>query len=318
MHGAVELLRAGEIVALPTETVYGLAADALNAAAVAKIFQAKERPKFDPLIVHLSHRAMLDRVASIQDPDAELVERLTQAFWPGPLTLLLEKREIIPDLVTAGLETIAVRVSAHPIFAQIVKEFDGPLAAPSANRFGRISPTQAADVLAEIGERIPFIVDGGSTEHGIESTIVRIAAGELEIMRQGPITAEALTKFGKVRHAHDQSKIIAPGQSTSHYAPRTKLVVVDDIRSFAPAPGKRVGALFFRETPVSAASRYKFAATRELSARGDFREAAANLFRFMRELDDAGVDLIVAQLVPEEGIGCAINDRLRRAAAKFP
>ena len=169
---AVNLLRAGEVVALPTETVYGLAGDALRAEAVVKIFEAKDRPRFDPLIVHLPDRTWLERVAKIPTQEKELVERLADAFWPGPLTIILPKQPMVPDIVTAGLDTVAVRLSAHPIFGEIIRQFGGPLAAPSANRFGRISPTTGQHVMEELGGRIPLIVDAGPTEHGLESTIV--------------------------------------------------------------------------------------------------------------------------------------------------
>ena len=193
---AVELLRQGEIVALPTETVYGLAADALNAIAVAKIFEAKERPRFDPLIVHLPNREWLRRVVAVPVNDRELIFRLADKFWPGPFTMVLPKLEIIPDIVTAGLDTVAVRLSAHPVFAQLACAFDKPLAAPSANRFGRISPTTAQHVFDELDGRIPLILDAGPTEHGIESTIVTVRDGVIEILRRGPITEEQLRGIG--------------------------------------------------------------------------------------------------------------------------
>ena len=199
MAHAVALLRAGEVVALPTETVYGLAADALSARAVVKIFETKERPHFDPLIVHLPQRDWLERVAVIENGTRALIEKLIAAFWPGPLTIVVPRTEIIPSIVTAGLTTVAVRMSAHPLFAEVVQAFGQPLAAPSANRFGRISPTSAADVAEELSGRIPLIVDGGATHHGIESTVVAPRDGKIEVLRSGPITREQLAKFGEVR-----------------------------------------------------------------------------------------------------------------------
>jgi L-threonylcarbamoyladenylate synthase len=317
---AVELLRAGEIVALPTETVYGLAADAGNADAVAKIFEAKERPRFDPLIVHLPSGKSLDDVAVIE---SEVVRKLVEKYCPGPLTIVLKKRELVPEIVTAGLDTVAVRMSAHPVFQQIVSELGRPLAAPSANRFGRISPTAASHAFDELAGRIPLIVDGGATTHGIESTIIRVIADEIQILREGPITRAMLRKFAPVaeRSEADCSAtaplgcIIAPGQLPTHYAPRTKLMLVDDIAAFSPPAGKRVGALTFvaQRSPSNPAG---LTVLRQLSARGNLREAAANLFRVLRELDAAGLDLIVAEKVPDQGIGVAINDRLRRASAR--
>jgi len=304
---ALELLGAGQVVALPTETVYGLAADALNPDAVAKIFEAKERPRFDPLIVHLPDQKALDQVG---EAGTKIIRQLTEAFWPGPFTIVLPKREAIPDIVTAGLETVAVRMSANSIFAKIVAQFGRPIAAPSANRFGRISPTQASHVLDELGGRIPLIVDGGPTQHGIESTIVRIVGGSIEILRSGPITAQKLAQFAPIVEHRLNDTVLAPGQLPSHYAPRAKLILVDALEGFSGPSGKRIAALSFRG---STALR-KFWITGQLSKRGDLCEAAANLFQTLRELDRRNPDLIVAELVPEQGIGVAINERLRRAA----
>jgi L-threonylcarbamoyladenylate synthase len=333
---AIRLLRDGEVVALPTETVYGLAADALNPDAVTKIFEAKERPRFDPLIVHLPNRDVLDEIAII---GSQAAHKLMEKFWPGPLTIIFRRREIVPDIVTAGLETVAVRMSAHPIFREVVRKLNRPLAAPSANRFGRISPTTAQHVFDELSGRIPLIVDGGATEHGIESTIVQITNGVIEVLRRGPITNEMLRPFAEVRERTSSAPVSAPGQLPTHYAPRTKLIVVDDLKNFSPPAGKRIGALCFfsvaavagrgpasyhgsisKPPPATAATSAPgkfigFAAMRHLSERGDIREAAANFFQMLRELDAENLDLIVAERVPEEGIGAAINDRLERASA---
>jgi L-threonylcarbamoyladenylate synthase len=295
------------VVALPTETVYGLAADALNPDAVAKIFEAKERPRFDPLIVHLPNPEALDEIAIVESQRArELMEK----FWPGPLTIIFPKREIVPDIVTAGLETVAVRMSTHPVFNEVARVLNRPLAAPSANRFGRISPTTAQHVFDELSGRIPLIVDSGATEHGIESTIVQVVDGVIEILRRGPITDELLRSFGQVREQTSTAIISVPGQLPTHYAPRTKLIVVDDLKNFSPLAGKRIGALCF----FSVADGNPFGVIRQLSERGDLREAAANLFRMLRALDNESLDLIVAERVPGKGIGAAINDRLTRAA----
>jgi L-threonylcarbamoyladenylate synthase len=203
VSAACALLRAGEIVALPTETVYGLAADALNPAAVAKVFAAKERPTFDPLIVHIASRGDLKNVAIVPDDIAETVAQLTNEFWPGPLTLILPKHPDIPDLVTSGLPTVAVRQSAHPVFRAINKELGHPIAAPSANRFGRISPTSASAVMKELADRIPLIIDAGACAEGLESTIISIEPrpGKKPIFllhRAGPITKEQLQQFGRI------------------------------------------------------------------------------------------------------------------------
>lgn len=306
---AVALLRAAEVVALPTETVYGLAADALSAQAVVKIFETKERPRFDPLIVHLPARDWLERVAIMAEETRALVESLITSFWPGPLTIVLPRSEIIPPIVTAGLTTVAIRMSAHPIFGEIVRAFGRPLAAPSANRFGRISPTSAADVEEELSGRIPLIVDGGETQHGIESTVVVPRDGGLDVLRAGPITREALAKFAEVR-SRASGAAESPGQLPSHYRPSTPLLIAGEISKTSVPKGKRYGALLWSDQPFSAT----FVAAQRLSATGDLREAAANLFRQLRELDRAGLDCIVAEALPEEGLGVAIMDRLRRAA----
>jgi len=309
-NSAVELLRQGEAVALPTETVYGLAADALNPIAVAKIFEAKGRPRFDPLIIHLPDPGWLEKVADPLEQDRRVVSSLTEKFWPGPFTMVLPKRDIIPEIVTAGLETVAVRISAHPIFSEIVSAFGKPLSAPSANRFGRISPTTAKHVLDELNGHIPLIIDAGPTTHGIESTIVAVHDGKIDILRRGPITSEQLSKFGEVGIATEREKISVPGQLPSHYAPKTPLRIVDNLKSFTPMTNERYALLAW--TPIKNDER--FVAIRNLSRQQDLREAAANLFRYLRELDALDVDLIVAERVPGEGLGAAILDRLQRAS----
>jgi len=309
-NSAVELLRQGEAVALPTETVYGLAADALNPIAVVKIFEAKGRPRFDPLIIHLPDRGWLEKVADALKQDRQLVSSLAEKFWPGPFTMVLPKRDIIPEIVTAGLETVAVRISAHPIFSEIVSAFGKPLSAPSANRFGRISPTTAKHVLDELNGHIPLIIDAGPTTHGIESTIVAVHDGKIDILRRGPITSEQLSKFGEVGIATVLEKISVPGQLPSHYAPKTPLRIVDNLKSFTPMTNERWALLAW--TPIKNDER--FVAIRNLSRQQDLCEAAANLFRYLRELDALDVDLIVAERVPGEGLGAAILDRLQRAS----
>lgn len=310
---AVELLRQGEIVALPTETVYGLAADALNPIAVAKIFEAKERPRFDPLIVHLPDRQWLEKIADVRAGDRKLILTLANKFWPGPFTMVLPKREIVPGIVTAGLDTVAVRISAHPAFAEIVRELDEPLAAPSANRFGRITPTTARHVFHELEGRIPLIIDAGPTEHGIESTILAVRAGKIEILRRGPVTEEQLSQVAKVAIVPRTREISAPGQLPSHYAPNTPLRLIDDAESFSPEKNQRIGLLAWKSSG-GFSDVDRFAAVRNLSERHELREAAANLFRYLRDLDALGLDLIVAERVPSRGLGAAIMDRLERAS----
>jgi L-threonylcarbamoyladenylate synthase len=328
---AVELLRKGEVVALPTETVYGLAADALNPIAVAKIFEAKGRPRFDPLIVHLPDHDWLQKIVELQAQGRQLILKLAEKFWPGPFTMVLPKREIIPEIVTAGLDTVAVRISAHPVFSETARALGKPIAAPSANRFGRISPTTAQHVLNELNGRIPLIIDSGPTEHGIESTIVAVQGEGIEILRRGPVTEEDLRSIGfqpmSRRQDADATATLAPGQLPSHYAPETALRLIDAAKSFSPQEDQRVVLLAWNpilsskdNSPIASASgsrhSLKFVAIRQLSEKQDLREAATNLFRFLRELDALEVDLIVAERVPDRGLGRAINDRLRRAAAK--
>lgn len=326
---ATSLLTAGEVVALPTETVYGLAADAMNATAVAKIFEAKERPTFDPLIVHLPHRKDLDRVADVPADIADAIDKLTHKFWPGPLTILLPKKPAVPDLVTAGLPTVAVRVSADPVFMRVCRTFDKPLAAPSANRFGSISPTSASAVKAELDGRIPLILDSGASSHGVESTIIKVEPNSpkpfITIVRPGPITHDDLKEFGIVKHGFkrkekgkDGDPVEAPGTLASHYAPRTPLRLLESPEEFTPEPGKRYALLSYRGEPDDGYLELAdWAGIHILSpGKGKIIECATRLFYAMRELDKLGVDEIIAEPVSEQGVGMAVMDRLRRASAK--
>lgn len=341
LHGvvdeAVRLLAAGEVVALPTETVYGLAADALNADAVAKIFAAKERPAFDPLIVHLPHKTDLNTVADVPEEIAAAVKRLIDRFWPGPLTLVLPKKNVVPDIVTAGLPTVAVRASSNLIFNRVARTLGRPLAAPSANHFGSISPTSANAVMAELGGRIPLIVDGGACIHGLESTIVRVEnVGESKprfvILRPGPITPDDLKPFGRpffpgrTREHRSDAEVApdgdafmeAPGQMLSHYAPHTPMRVLESPHDFSPEPGKRYALLSYRGDPEEGyLNLANWVQTFILSpGNGKMPEAAVRFFFALRELDSLGVDEIIAEAIPERGLGIAMMDRLRKAAAK--
>ena len=321
---ACALLRAGEIVALPTETVYGLAADAFNPSAVAKVFAAKERPSFDPLIIHIASRGDLKNVAIVPEDIAETVNKLTAAFWPGPLTLILPKHPDVPDLVTSGLPTVAVRQSAHPVFRAINKELGRPIAAPSANRFGRISPTSATAVMKELGGRIPLIVDAGACSEGVESTIISIEPREgkkpiFRLHRAGPITKEQLQDFGKVEKVKDVigEHPQAPGQLASHYAPLTPMILLENPADFKPEPGKKYGLLSYRgedDSPYVALHEWEIVESLSPGS-GKLAEAAIRLFFVMRLLDEAGLDAIIAEPVSETGLGVAIMDRLRRASA---
>ncbi len=322
---ACALLAAGEVVALPTETVYGLAADALNADACAKVFASKERPSFDPLIVHIASRGDLARVARVPEDIQEVVGKLADAFWPGPLTLILPKQDVVPDLVTSGLPTVAVRQSAHPVFRAVNKKLGNPIAAPSANRFGRISPTSASAVMKELGGRIPLIVDGGACSEGLESTIISIEPREgkkplFYLHRAGPVTKEMLQDFGKVEKVRQKAGDLphAPGQLPSHYAPVTPLRILENPRDFKPEPGRKYGLLSYRGEPDDAFVRcHAWEQVEALSpGSGKLAEAAIRLFYAMRVLDEAGLDEIIAEPLSEKGLGLAIMDRLRRAASR--
>ncbi len=312
VESAVYLLSGGFPVALPTETVYGLAAWALNKDALFRIFSTKERPQFDPLIVHIPTMEWLDNLCVIPLEDRRLVDRLTAAFWPGPLTIVLPRKpKMVPDLATSGLPTVALRMSAHPVFKEVIEAFGQPLAAPSANRFGRVSPTQASHVMEELRDRIHLIVDAGPTQHGVESTIVTVRGDSLWILRNGPITAEELGKHASVSVASAGARPIAPGQLKSHYAPSTPMRLLPPGEAPFLAKTAPVGLLAF----CSADNVGCFQKVELLSKVGDLKEAATNLFAKLRLLDSMGLNEIVVESVPETGLGAAIMDRLRKAAA---
>ncbi|RYD40051.1 MAG: L-threonylcarbamoyladenylate synthase, partial [Verrucomicrobiaceae bacterium] len=253
-------------------------------------------------------------ITVVPDASRALVDRLIEAFWPGPLTLVLPRRDTVPDIVTSGLPTVAVRMSVHPVFREVLERFGKPLAAPSANRFGRISPTTAEHVVKELGGRIPLVVDGNATLHGIESTIVAVEGDTLRILRNGPITREELSRFAAVTDSTHGSTPEAPGQMESHYAPSTPLKIIEPWQ--APQveipEGQRVGLLAW-DAPVVTD---RFAIQEVLSHKGDIREAASTLFAKMRKLDEAGLDTIYVITVPPTGLGVAIMDRLRKAETK--
>ncbi len=335
---AVRILEGGDVVALPTETVYGLAGDVTSPDAINRIFEAKERPAFDPLIVHLPKRDQLGEVADVEPALEKPLRRLMEAFWPGPLTFILPKQPSVSDAITAGLPTVAVRMSSHPVIKRVLHELGRPLAAPSANRFGRISPTSAAAAQEELQGRIPLILDGGACSAGLESTIIRLEAAEpkpiIHILRQGPVTADQLKKFGKIakkkkpRRETDaeaaatdtspQPPMEAPGQTASHYAPRTPFRLLTSPADFSPEAGKRYALLSYRgEAKDGYLDLADFEEISILSpGSGKVPEAAVRLFFLMRQLDQLGVDEIIAEPVPEHGIGAAIMERLRRAAAE--
>ena len=313
LSAAKKALEAGQLVAIPTETVYGLAANALNEEAVLEIFRVKNRPAFDPLIVHVASWEQARSLTQGVAPEVlAQAERLAKAHWPGPLTLLLQKSPEIPDLVTSGLPRVALRVPAHPLTLELLQMLDFPLAAPSANPFGYISPTRTEHVQRQLGDRIAGILDGGACRVGVESTILGFEQGRPVIYRKGGLSVEVIeTLIGPVEvRAQSSSKPATPGMLKSHYAPRTPLVL-GDLRELAQKySGQRAGVLAFRQMlPGLPESRQRL-----LSPKGDLAEAAQRLFAAMHELDAMGLDVILAELLPEEGLGRAVNDRLRRAS----
>ncbi len=308
---AKSFLEKGDLVAIPTETVYGLAANALDTLAVTKIFEAKQRPTFDPLIVH-THS--LKQVYQFVESIHPALLKLAEAFWPGPLTLLLPKKNSIPSLVTSGLDRVGVRIPNHPLTLELLKQLEFPLAAPSANPFGYISPTTAQHVQNQLGEKLPYILDGGACQVGLESTIVGEEDGTIIIYRLGGLSIDAIENVvGNVLiQLNQSSNPKAPGQLKSHYAPK-KPVFIGDINELQKKyADKKIGAIVFGETNELDPK----IVTRNLSYNKNYSEAAGNLFSFLRELDEADVDVIISSLVPEEGLGLAINDRLRRASAQ--
>lgn len=313
---AKTLLEQGNVVGIPTETVYGLAGNALDEDAVLKIFEVKKRPAFDPLIIHVPSLDQLSRyVLDIPAPARQLAE----LFWPGPLTLLLPKRTLIPDLVTSGLSTVAVRMPNHPLTLELLQSLDFPLAAPSANPFGYISPTTAQHVADQLGADVSYILDGGPCGIGIESTIIGFEEEQPVIYRLGGMATEQIEAVvGKVKiRSHSTANPKAPGMLSSHYAPRKPLILLP---SHYASDGSRlsleglsdVGALVFKE-PLAG---IPIENQRILSPSGNMNEAAKNLFAYLRYLDQSAIDMIYAESLPDEGLGRAINDRLRRAAAR--
>lgn len=303
-------LDAGSVVGIPTETVYGLAGNALNPDAVLAIFRVKNRPAFDPLIVHTDS---LDKVRSLVTELPPLAETLARTFWPGPLTLLLPKQPHVPDLTTSGLPRVAVRIPNHPLTMSLLRQLDYPLAAPSANPFGYISPTTARHVEQQLGELVPYILDGGPCGVGLESTIVGFDAdGEPTVYRLGGLALEALeaTAGRQLRvQSHSVSNPAAPGMLSSHYAPRKPTSLIGDAAGYVASP--TAGALVFQTYLPGIPQEQQL----RLSPTGDLNEAAKNLFGYLRQLDAMPVARIYIQPVPNEGLGRAINDRLRRAAA---
>lgn len=306
-------LEKGELVGIPTETVYGLAGNALDPEAVALIFETKNRPGFDPLILHTSS---IERVDDFVTFFPEKLKTLAENFWPGPLTLLLPRKDVVPDLVTSGLDRVAVRVPKHPLTLALLEELYFPLAAPSANPFGYISPTRPSHVEDQLGEKIPYILDGGPCSVGLESTIVGMEESEIVVYRLGGLEiAEIEKRVGPVRiKDHSSSNPSAPGQLESHYAPRKPFILGDLHQLIEEKKGQGLdfAVLSFSENFPELGKEKQIV----LSPEKNLHEAAKNLFAAMRTLDESSAAVILAELMPETGLGKAINDRLTRAAAK--
>lgn len=312
INQAIELLHQNEVVAIPTETVYGLAGNIYSEAAIHKIFEAKKRPLFNPLIVHLDS---IEKVAQIVDDFPEKAQTLAKAFWPGSLTLVLKKKTSIPDLITAGKDTVAVRIPKHPLTLELLSKLPFPLAAPSANPFGSISPTKAEHVQNYFSETIPMVLDGGDCQNGIESTIIGFENDEAVLYRLGSISIEAIeAEIGGIRIKNkEENAPAAPGMLSRHYAPSTPTFLVKEVRKFiADFPEKKVGVLLFSKG-LNASNVKR---TEVLSEKGDLKEAASNLYSALHRLDHANLDMIVAEEFPDTELGRSINDRLQRATKR--
>ena len=307
---AIDLLSNSELVGIPTETVYGLAGNAFDAMAVAKIFEVKERPSFDPLIVHT---CSVERLSDFVEEIPAKAKLLADHFWPGPLTMVFKKKSIIPDLVTSGLDTVAVRIPKHPLTVELLQKLDFPLAAPSANPFGYVSPTTAEHVNEQLGDKIQYILDGGPCKVGIESTIISFEE-EITVLRLGGLKIEEIEALvGKVKvNLHSSSDPTAPGMLESHYSPLTNIKIGNITDLIQENHNKKLGVLSFSNLFNGVKNEHQFV----LSEKGDLEEAATRLFTGLRHLDTLNLQLILSNLVPEEGLGRAINDRLKRAEAK--
>lgn len=312
---ASSALREGQLVAFPTETVYGLGAIATSSDAVAGIFAAKQRPTFDPLIVHIAERGQLSDVVTHIPP---LAMALADAFWPGPLTLVLPKQSTIPDLVTAGLSGVGVRIPAHPVALELLKAVGLPVAAPSANPFGGISPTTAQHVMDGLNSRLPYILDGGPCQVGVESTVISFMGDHPILLRPGGCAVEALEAIiGPIERAApnaalDDAAQPAPGMLSRHYAPSTPLTVVRQNAEASSINGQKCGLLTYGNQPFSGS----FVRIERLETSEDLQTCASRFFAALRSLDSCGLDVIIAHGFPDQGLGIALNDRLQRAACR--
>lgn len=330
---AAQKIRGGDVAAFPTETVYGLGANALDEKACAKIFEIKRRPSFDPLIVHIAQQKKLyDLVNDVP----ELAKKLADNFWPGPLTLVLPKKNIVPDIVTSGLAGVAVRMPKNEIALKLISLADVPVAAPSANLFGKVSPTTAEHVREQLGDMVDTIIDGGACDVGVESTIISFMNETPMLLRPGGVPLEEIEEvIGKIEipkreeHLHQ-----SPGRCESHYAPNAKVFLIESIDDLCKIDFgmisenanniKNIGLLLFGSVYKNMLSTFSKLSNNinithieNLSINGDLREAACNLFAALRKLDSTNADVIAAMTVPNVGLGLAINDRLSRAKGKL-
>ena len=305
---AAGIIKSGGLVAFPTETVYGLGADGLNPIAVAKIFEAKKRPSFNPLILHISDKNWLHKFSSINNTK---IEKLIEKFWPGPLTFVLPKTDIVPEIVTSGNQTVAIRMPDHPVALKLIEASGTPIAAPSANRFGHLSPTEASHVAKYLGDKVDMILDGGKSSVGVESTIIQFHEDEFYLLRPGGLSKEEIeNEIGQIQKGIiDPEKPNAPGQLLSHYSPHTPFKFYD---SAYLDENKKIGMLSFKKNKYD----FPFAQIKILSESGNMREAAANLFSLLHELEKENLDLILVEPMEENGLGMAIMDRLRKATTQ--
>lgn len=308
---AADLIREGELVAFPTETVYGLGADGLNPIAAAKIFEVKNRPAFNPLILHISELQMLDVIAEIKN---EKAEHLIKKFWPGPLTLVLPKKEIVPEIITSGHDTVAVRMPANQTALDLISLSGTPIAAPSANTFGQLSPTTAQHVEKQLGKKVELILDGGKTSIGVESTILQIECSEIFLLRPGGLSVEDIeNEIGHVKiKTGNAVNPNSPGQLPFHYSPLIPTLFLNE-KNYRQNEGKKIGILFFKEPKAG----FECYSTKILSSKGDMREAAANLFSALHEFEKENVEVILMEEVEEAGLGKAIMDRMRKAVKRY-
>ena len=309
INKAIQLLSEEDVVAIPTETVYGLAGNIYSEKAIRKIFEVKQRPLFNPLIVHIHNVEQLNGLVDELPTKAKL---LAEAFWPGSLTLILKKKESVPDLITAGKDTVAIRMPNHPVALELLRKLPFPLAAPSANPFNRISPTKSVHVESYFKDDLKMVLEGGKCKNGIESTIVGFENDAPVIYRLGSIAVEEIEKIvGKieVKNKKDDAPN-APGMLAKHYAPKTKTYLVNDVQEFVQAQkGKRIGVISFDKDVVLSENHH----VEVLSMSGNLVDAASKLYDTLHKLDALDLDIIVAQRFPDEGLGKSINDRLERA-----